>query len=57
MFKRAHNLDIGAEMVSIAADSTTGLIACVFEVSDDVFKHLSNEIGCDADFDVSENLN
>jgi hypothetical protein len=57
MFKRAHNLGVGAEMVSIATDSTTGLIACVFEVSDEVYQHLSNEIGRDADFEVSENLN
>ena len=57
MFKRAHQLDVGAEMVSVVADSTTGLIACVFEVSDDVFQTLYNEIGVDDDFCVSENLN
>lgn len=57
MFKRAHNLGVGAEMVSIVADSTTGLIACVFEVSDDVYQYLSTETCGDADFGVSENLN
>lgn len=57
MFKRAHNLGVGAEMIAISADSTTGLIACMFEVSDEVFKHLS-EMGDDSiDMSQSETFN
>ena len=38
--RRAHNIEIGAEMIAISVDPTTGLIVCAFEVSDDVFKSL-----------------
>lgn len=57
MFKRAHGLGVGAEMIAVSADSTTGLIACMFEVSDEVFTSLS-EMGIEnVDMSQSEIFN
>jgi len=57
MFKRAHNIGVGAEMIAISADSTTGLIMCAFEVSDEVFKSLADGAEENVDFDSPENFN
>ena len=57
MFKRAHNLGVGAEMIAISADSTTGLIACMFEVSDEVYQSLSEMADETVDMSQTETFN
>lgn len=57
MFKRAHNIGVGAEMVALATDSTTGLIMCSFQVSDAVYRNLESEGHDNIDVTPDESLN
>lgn len=57
MFKRAHNISVGAEMIGIAADPTSGLVECVFEVTEDVFEKLSEDVSDSMNQESSEIYN
>ena len=56
IFKQSHGIGVGAEMIAVKMDDTTGLISCVFEVSDDVFSSLASNSRF-VKTDIGENFN